>query len=69
MCTLYKSFVKVVELVKPKIFVAENVYGLLTMKSEPIKQIMRDFSDLGYTVNYQLFTVLNLGFSNKKELL
>jgi site-specific DNA-cytosine methylase len=41
--SLYKSFVEVVQ-VKPKMFVAENVYGL-TMPGEPIKQIMRDFSD------------------------
>ena len=32
--TLYKSFVEVVKKVKPKIFVAENVYGLITMKNK-----------------------------------
>ena len=30
--TLHKSFVAVVDRVRPKMFVAENVYGLLTMK-------------------------------------
>ena len=38
--TLYKSFVELVKRVKPKIFVAENVYGLITMINEPIKEIM-----------------------------
>ena len=52
--TLYKSFVEVVKRVKPKIFVAENVYGLITMKTEPIKQIINDFSQLGYDVDYQI---------------
>jgi len=51
---LYKSFVAVVEQVKPKIFVAENVYGLLTMKNEPIKQIIIDFEKINYDVSYEL---------------
>ena len=65
--TLYKSFVKVVELVKPKIFVAENVYGLLTMKSEPIKQIIKDFSDLGYDVNYQVIYCPEFGIPQTRK--
>ena len=40
--TLYKSFVAVVDRVRPKMFVAENVYGLLTMKEQPIKIIMKE---------------------------
>jgi DNA (cytosine-5)-methyltransferase 1 len=52
--TLYQSFVKVVSKVKPSVFVAENVNGLLTMKSEPIKKIIEDFSHVGYEVKYQL---------------
>lgn len=52
--TLYQCFVEVVKRVNPKIFVAENVNGLLTMKGEPIKQIVNDFSDVGYEVKYQL---------------
>jgi site-specific DNA-cytosine methylase len=35
-------------------FVAENVYGLMTMPGEPIKQIMRDFSGGWYDVGYQV---------------
>ncbi len=51
--TLYKSLVDVVKRVSPKIFVAENVYGLLTMEGEPIKQIIADFQEIGYQVKYQ----------------
>jgi DNA (cytosine-5)-methyltransferase 1 len=64
--TLYKSFVKVVEKVKPKIFIAENVYGLLTMKNEPIKQIVDDFENLGYDVNYQLIKANEYGIPQKR---
>lgn len=52
--TLYKSYVEVVKRVKPKIFIAENVQGLLTMKGDPIKIIIKDFTELGYDVNYSL---------------
>ena len=65
--TLYKSFVRVVKIVKPKIFVAENVYGLLTMKNEPIKQIIKDFSDLGYDVNYQVIYCPEFGIPQTRK--
>jgi DNA (cytosine-5)-methyltransferase 1 len=65
--TLYKSFVEVVKKVKPKIFVAENVYGLVTMKNEPIKQIMSDFSELGYDVNYQVIDCSEYGIPQTRK--
>ncbi len=52
--TLYQSFVEVVKRVKPLVFVAENVHGLLTMPGNPIQQIVQDFSEAGYEVQYQL---------------
>ena len=51
--TLYQSYVEVVKRVKPILFVAENVNGLLTMPGEPIKKIIQDFSQVGYDVTYQ----------------
>jgi len=48
------QIVEVVKKVKPIIFVAENVNGLLTMPGEPIKKIIDDFSQVGYEVKYQL---------------
>lgn len=64
--TLYKSFVSVVDMVKPKIFVAENVYGLLTMKTNPINQIITDFSNIGYDVEYQLIKSDEHGIPQKR---
>ena len=52
--TLYQSYVELVKRVKPLVFVAENVNGLLTMPGEPIKKITDDFSKVGYEVKYQL---------------
>ena len=65
--TLYKSFVEVVKKVQPKMFVAENVYGLITMKNEPIKQIMNDFAELGYDVNYQIVYCPNFGIPQTRK--
>jgi DNA (cytosine-5)-methyltransferase 1 len=65
--TLYKSFVEVVKRVQPKIFVAENVYGLITMKNEPIKQIIKDFSELGYDVNYQIVYCPEFGIPQTRK--
>lgn len=59
--TLYQSYVEVVRRVKPIVFVAENVNGLLTMASKPIDTIVRDFADAGYDVTYQLIKCEEFG--------
>ena len=64
--TLYQSYVELVRRVKPIMFVAENVNGLLTMKpnadgQEPIAQIVADFSAVGYEVKYQLMKCEEFG--------
>lgn len=51
---LYKSYVDIVKKIKPIIFVAENVYGLITMKENPIDIIKNDFKKEGYEVKHQL---------------
>jgi DNA (cytosine-5)-methyltransferase 1 len=57
---LYQSYVELVRRVKPIIFVAENVNGLLTMPGDPIKKIVEDFS-VGYDVKYQLIKCEEFG--------
>jgi DNA (cytosine-5)-methyltransferase 1 len=52
--TLYQSYVELVKRVKPIVFVAENVNGLLTMPTNPINTIVADFAAAGYEVKYQL---------------
>lgn len=65
--TLYKCFVEVVKQVKPKIFVAENVYGLLTMETNPIEQIIADFSACGYDVKYQVVYCPDFGIPQTRK--
>ena len=58
---LYQSYVELVRRIRPIIFVAENVNGLLTMPGDPIKKIIEDFSAVGYEVKYQLIKCEEFG--------
>jgi len=59
--TLYQSYVELVAKVRPIVFVAENVNGLLTMAGNPIGKIVADFAAVGYEVNYQLIKCEEFG--------
>ena len=65
--TLYQSYVEVVKRVKPIIFVAENVNGLLTMAGNPIQKIMDDFTAVGYEVKYQLIKCEDFGIPQTRH--
>jgi len=65
--TLYQSYVEVVKRVKPIIFVAENVNGLLTMAGNPIQKIMEDFAAVGYEVKYQLIKCEDFGIPQTRH--
>lgn len=65
---LYQSMAKVIELLKPKIFLAENVKGLISWENGlAIKTIIEDFSNLGYKVNYKLFNTADYGVPQIRE--
>lgn len=65
--TLYQSYVELVKRVKPKVFIAENVEGLLTMKGSPIDTIVADFSAEGYEVKYQLIKCEEFGIPQTRH--
>jgi DNA (cytosine-5)-methyltransferase 1 len=59
---LYLSMVKVVERLRPKLFLAENVKGLLTWeKGLALEVITSDFAALGYDVDYRLLNAADFG--------
>ncbi len=67
---LYKSFLRVVDAKKPKVFVAENVKGLLTANNkQAIKQIVRDFENIapGYNVKVKLYNFADYGVAQLRE--
>lgn len=60
--TLYKYFVKLVEEKQPRIFVAENVKGILTLgKGAILEAIIADFAERGYNVFTQLVNAADYG--------
>lgn len=66
--TLYQSMGEIIKKTKPKLFLAENVKGLLTMNNgEAIEQIIKDFSELGYNVSYKLFLTADFEVPQKRE--
>jgi len=66
--TLYQSMGEIIKRTKPKLFLAENVKGLLTMNNgEAIEQIIKDFGELGYNVSYKLFLTANFEVPQKRE--
>lgn len=67
---LYKSFLRVVDAKKPKVFVAENVKGLLTANNKKaIKQIISDFEKIapGYNVKVKLYNFADYGVAQLRE--
>lgn len=65
---LYRSMVNTVKRMKPLMFVAENVKGLLTMNGgEAIQTINKDFEALGYHVHYKLLVAADYGVPQTRE--
>ena len=67
---LYKSFLRFVDAKKPKVFIAENVKGLLTAnKKKAIEQIIKDFESIapGYLVKAKLYNFADYGVPQFRE--
>ncbi|MBT6955029.1 MAG: DNA cytosine methyltransferase [Candidatus Jacksonbacteria bacterium] len=65
---LYRGFVQTVEHFQPSAFVMENVPNLISMESGKIKDmIMKNFSDLGYEVSYQILLSSDYGVPQNRR--
>ncbi len=65
---LYRAMVEVVKRVQPKIFIAENVKGLLMKHNkQSLKRVIDDFSALGYDVSYRLYHAAEFGVPQTRE--
>lgn len=65
---LYRAMVEVINRVKPKIFIAENVKGLLMRHNKAsLEQILRDFNSLGYEISYDLYHAADYGVPQSRE--
>ena len=65
---LYKAMLEGIRRTKPKVFIAENVKGLLMKYNEQsLRQVMKDFGELGYSVSYQLYMAPDYGVPQTRE--
>lgn len=65
---LYKHYLRILRAKKPKIFVAENVKGILSIGGgEAIKAIISDFESAGYRVVYKLLNAADYGVPQTRQ--
>lgn len=66
--TLYKSFVSLVDEIKPKVFVMENVPGLIRLFGGKVKEeVLADFSELGYRVKVKQLSSDDYGVPQQRK--
>lgn len=68
---LYIQYVKFLQHYKPKMFIFENVPGILTaQKGETFKTILSEFNRIGYTVDYKILNSSNFGvLQNRRRVI
>ena len=65
---LYRAMVEAIGRIRPKVFVAENVKGLLMKHNkDSLAQILDDFDALGYELTYDLYNVADYGVPQTRE--
>lgn len=66
--TLYKSFVGLVNEIRPKVFVMENVPGLIRLFGGKVKEeVLADFSELGYRVKVEQLSSDDYGVPQQRK--
>ncbi|MCE3040298.1 DNA cytosine methyltransferase [Helicobacter anatolicus] len=66
--TLFWEYIRILSILKPKIFIFENVVGLLSMlKGKLFETICRAFDDLGYRVSYSKLNAADFGVPQNRE--
>ena len=65
---LFMQYKRVLNILKPKAFVFENVVGILSMdKGKLFQQIQREFEELGYILKYKVLNAVDFGVPQYRE--
>jgi DNA (cytosine-5)-methyltransferase 1 len=68
--TLFYDFARIVKDSRPKIFIYENVKGLLSLqKGNTFQTILKAFQDLNYDIHYSLLNAKDFGVPQNRERL
>lgn len=66
--SLYKYFIKVVEVYKPKWIIMENVEGITNIGDGVVlSQILEDFDNIGYKLEYKVINMALYGVPQKRK--
>ena len=66
--TMFYYYAKILEDLKPKVFLAENVRGLVSHDNGKTLQTMIDvFTEIGYNVRYEILKAINYDVAQKRE--
>lgn len=66
--TLFYSYAEILKELKPKMFLAENVKGLVSHdKGRTLKTMIDVFEEVGYQVYYQVLNSVNYSVAQKRE--
>ncbi len=65
---LYKAMIEAISNLSPRVFVAENVKGLLMARHDAYRhQMEKDFSALGYDISLRLYLAADYGVPQMRE--
>ena len=65
---LFMQYKRVLNILKPKAFIFENVVGILSMdKGKLFKQIQAEFEELGYTLKHKVLNAVDFGVPQQRE--
>ena len=68
-CIIYE-FIRLINKIKPKMYLIENVKGLLTLDNGKIfDQILELLIETGYEINYNVLNAVDYGVAQKRERL
>ncbi|WP_342276542.1 DNA cytosine methyltransferase [Spiroplasma endosymbiont of Nebria brevicollis] len=65
---LYKEYIRIIEQVKPKFFLMENVKNFLSFNSGKFKDdIIENFKTIGYSIEYKIIKSVEYGIPQQRE--
>ena len=65
---LFYEYIRILDLIKPKFFLAENVSGILHKKhQDSLKNITERFSEVGYNVDYKLLDAVDYNVPQNRK--
>lgn len=65
---LFMQYKRVLNILQPRVFVFENVLGILSMdKGKLFEQIQAEFEELGYDLQYRVLDAVNFGVPQHRE--